>query len=432
MLSAVLCIGCAAQGSSTASDQPAQSNGGSENEAAAKLKLSEWAEKYPLQYNSFATLKTKEWTNAYEGHYSLGLKLLAPIARDEKNVNNISFDEDGAMAVENLVYDDTIGKWIAGDSKYGPLESRLTDVKGCYQCKTSNFDDLLAGSGESMAAEPLDQEFLDAMNGQIWDCYLCHTETPEDGYDSTITMFSRVTGDTYNDLTPEDRVCGQCHNHVVHNPLFQSGMAWSDYQPFKYGFDADSVLKAEKEYGFGTFEESTGITTYRSSHAELEITLDSNHRSLGVTCVDCHMAEQTDAETGQTYSDHDASGSPLESKAALEYCLTCHKTQGIDSTDQMVEMVKNLQDETAQKGKANKEKLASLHSLIEEANQSGSVDSATLDKARDLYTQAKFYSEWGTFGNGAEYVKVVHNPEVIASLMQRSDTVMDEAIALFA
>ena len=60
------------------------------------------------------------------------------------------------------------------------------------------------------------------------------------------------------------------------------------------------------------------------------------------------------------------------------------------------------------------------------------MDEETLNQARDMYTQAKFYMEWGTFGNGSAYVKVVHNPEEIQLLQQRADVVLDEAIALFA
>ena len=192
------------------------------------------------------------------------------------------------------------------------------------------------------------------------------------------------------------------------------------------------MLQAEKEAGFGSYEESTGITTYRSSHAELEITLDSNHHALGVTCVDCHMPQITDPETGETFTDHDASQSPLENEASLAYCLTCHEAQGIDSPEAMVQMVKDLQAETADRGEALKAKLADLHDLIEDANQGGTMDEETLNQARDMYTQAKFYMEWGTFGNGSAYVKVVHNPEEIQSLQQRADVVLDEAIALFA
>ena len=395
-----------------------------------KLTMAEWAEQYPLQYGSFAQLKEKDWTPGYEGHYSLGLKLLAPISRDG---NTILLDENGAMAVDMLEYDEETGRWYACEGgQYDPLNNRTTDLVGCYSCKTSYFEDILPVYGESLAVEPTSAEFLDAVNGQIWDCYLCHTDDPTAGVDNHQTLFKELMGDAYDELTPEDRVCGQCHSHSVHNTMFKSGIAWADYGSFDYGFDADSVLQAEKEAGFGSYEESTGITTYRSSHAELEITLDSNHHALGVTCVDCHMPQITDPETGETFTDHDASQSPLENEASLAYCLTCHEAQGIDSPEAMVQMVKDLQAETADRGEALKAKLADLHDLIEDANQGGTMDEETLNQARDMYTQATFYMEWGTFGNGSAYVKVVHNPEEIQSLQQRADVVLDEAIALFA
>lgn len=429
MVTALIGFGCVAQEATQGDNGDSETNEAVINSSSGKLLLSEWAEKYPLQYNSFATLKTKEWTNSYEGHYSLGLKMLAPVLREG---NTLILDEEGNILITGLVYDESTKKWIAEEDIYGPLHSRLTDVKGCYECKSSNFEGMLAERGESLAAEPLDQVFLDEINGQIWDCYLCHTSSPEDGYDSTLTMFKEVIGGAYDQLTEEDRVCGQCHNHVVHNPMFQSGIAWKDYQPFKYGFDVDSILRTAEEYGYGTHEEETGITTYRSSHAELEITLDSNHRALGVTCIQCHMPETTDKEKGETYSDHNASQSPLENEVALEYCLSCHDSQGITSTEEMRKMVKEVQSEAAEKGAALESKLADLHDLIEEANTSESIDQTTLDEARLSYTKAKFYMEWGTFGNGSEYVKVVHNPDLIFSLMQRSDVVLDEALTLFA
>lgn len=337
------------------------------------------------------------------------------------------------MAVDMLEYDEETGRWYACEGgQYDPLNNRTTDLVGCYSCKTSYFEDILPVYGESLAAKPTSAEFLDAVNGQIWDCYLCHADDPTAGVDNHQTLFKELMGDAYDELTPEDRVCGQCHSHSVHNTMFKSGIAWADYGSFDYGFDADSVLQAEKEAGFGSYEESTGITTYRSSHAELEITLDSNHHALGVTCVDCHMPQVTDPETGETFTDHDASQSPLENEASLAYCLTCHEAQGIDSPEAMVQMVKDLQAETADRGEPLKAKLADFHDLIEDANQGGTMDEETLNQARDMYTQAKFYMEWGTFGNGSAYVKVVHNPEEIQSLQQRADVVLDEAIALFA
>ncbi len=404
-------------------------DGGAGMATSNRVTMEEWAQNYPLQYDSFATLKTKDNTDSYEGHYSLGLKLLAPIARDG---NTILTDENGSLLVEGVEYDEATGRWVVTEGSFAPLASR-TDAIGCYSCKTTVFEDVLAESGgdESIAAQPVTQEFLAQVNGQIWDCYFCHTDDPAEGYDADQTLFKEVTGSLYDELDPEDRICGQCHNHSYHTPMFKSVDSWDEYQPFKYGYDADSVLQAEKEAGLGTYEESTGITTYRSSHAEMEVTLDSTHRALGVTCKDCHMPQVTDPETGETYTDHDASQSPLENEAALEYCLTCHAAQGIESTDAMVKMVRDLQDETAQRGAQLTEKLSTLHGLIEEAVAAGDMDEDELNEARDAYTTAKFYAEWGTFGNGSGYVKVVHDPEEIGSLMERADVLMDEAIALF-
>lgn len=424
-VSGALLAGSMAQGEPAGTDIPESTS--NDSTASSRLSMEEWAALYPLQYNSFATLKTKDWTPSYEGHYSLGMKQLAPIARDG---NTILTDENGNLLVEGVEYDAETGRWYVTDGIYDPVTAR-TDLIGCYSCKTTVFEDLLAESGESVAAEPVTQEFLDRVNGEIWDCYFCHTANPEEGYDADQTLFVTLTGDLYDSLAPEDRVCGQCHNHTYHTPMFTTVDSWSEYTPFKYGYDADSVLQAEMEAGLGTYEESTGITTYRSSHAEMEVTLDSNHHSLGVTCIDCHMPQVTDETTGQTYTDHDASQSPLENEASLEHCLTCHAAQGIESTEDMVQMVRELQDATAERGQELTDKLAVLHGLIEDATTSGTMDEDLLNQARDAYTRAKFYMEWGTFGNGSEYVKVVHDPEEITSLMERSDVLMDEAIALF-
>lgn len=191
-----------------------------------KLTMAEWAERYPLQYGSFAQLKEKDWTPGYEGHYSLGLKLLAPISRDG---NTILLDENGAMAVDMLEYDEETGRWYACEGgQYDPLNNRTTDLVGCYSCKTSYFEDILPVYGESLAAEPTSAEFLDAVNGQIWDCYLCHADDPTAGVDNHQTLFKELMGDAYDELTPEDRVCGQCHSHSVHNTMFKSGIAWAD------------------------------------------------------------------------------------------------------------------------------------------------------------------------------------------------------------
>ena len=56
--------------------------------------------------------------------------------------------------------------------------------------------------------------------------------------------------------------------------------------------------------------------------------------------------------------------SPLENPAALEKCLTCHKSQGVEDADAMVTFVKGKMDELAQIQQATKTKLDELPQLF--------------------------------------------------------------------
>ncbi len=394
---------------------------------AVRKTLKEWAEEYPEYYKSYATIKTKEWTNSLEGHYTLFHKMLAPVL---KKGNTLILNEEGDMSISGFMYDPVKNTWKLDESKYGPLVARPNDLKGCYACKSSVFESVLEREGEKVAAEKIDQEFLDEVNMQIWDCYMCHTDKPEDGYDATITMFKEITGPLYDELTPEDRVCGQCHNSTVHSPMFNSGKPWSEHQPFRYGFDGESMFKAAVEDGYGAKDEKTGIISYRTTHAELEFTYDSTHRAMGVNCQDCHMPTMTDPVTGKVFSDHNASGSPLENDAALDYCLTCHTNDEVKDREQMVDWVRTLQGETEAKQNEIKAKLETLKGLIEQAVTAGNVDATKLDEARTAYSKAKFLSEWGIYGNGAATVKVVHDSNETAELLEKAETVVDEGIAL--
>lgn len=395
--------------------------------AVEKVPLAQLAEEYPLQYDSLYQLKTKDWTGGYEGHAALALKMIAPV---QHQGNTIVLDEEGDMSVKALEYDVETGRWYVPEgTEYATYLTR-TDVKGCYSCKTSYYTEV-TGGGHAVASEAIDEEFISEIGKQFFDCYLCHTTDLEAGADVTVPYSIELLGDALDELPDNVRVCAQCHQTTYHSPLYATGEDWDWYRPFDDGFDVDSVLARQAASGLGSVEASTGIVTYRTNHAEVEVFMSSTHASLGLGCTDCHMPTVVDPETGVAYTDHNASGSPLESEAALEYCLTCHSGQGIASTEEMAQMVRDLQTQTAADVDVVKGKLAELHQLIEDGVASGEVDEEILEQARTAYTTAKYYSEWGLNGNGCANVKVVHNPELIASLQVRATALLDEAIALF-
>lgn len=398
-----------------------------EETAVEKVPLSQLAEQYPLQYGSLYQLKTKDWTSTYEGHGSLALKMIAPVQHDG---NAIVLDDEGDMSVKALEYDVETGRWyVPAGTEYDTYLTR-TDVKGCYSCKTSYYTEV-TGGGHAVAAEGLDEQFVDEIGKQFFDCYLCHGSDLEGGVDATVPYSIELMGDALAELPDNVRVCAQCHQTSYHAPLYKSGEDWDWYRPFEDGWDVDSVYTREASSGLESTEEATGITTYRTNHAEVEVYMSSTHASLGVGCTDCHMPVVTDSETGIQYTDHNASGSPLENEASLEYCLTCHAGQGISSTEEMAQMVHDLQDETAEIVAGVNADLAALHQRIEDAASAGTMDEAALEQAREAYSLAKFYSEWGLNGNGCASVKVVHNPELIASLQVRAEALIQDALALF-
>lgn len=413
-VAALLCYGCASAASGTeASDAP-------------KKGSSEWAELYPLQYSSFATLKDKEDTEGLEGHFSLQYKLLAPA---KPAGVNLATDEEGNYLISGMHYDEASGNWVIDDDVYGPLESTIL-TQGCFACKTTNFDDLVEQNGEGITTQKVTKEFVDQINAQIWDCGTCHSDDPTEGADANLRYFNTVAHGAFDQLAEGDRACGQCHNASMYGQLFKSGEAWESYDPWKYGFDADSFRQAADEYGMATLDEATGIETYVIGHTDLEFTQGSMHSSLGVTCTSCHMPQVSDDASGEAYTDHNASQSPLENETALEYCLSCHENQGITSTEDMAAMVRTLQDEEAAAREALAGKLQILYDAVKAENETGTLDEASLDRARDLYAQAKLYMDWGIKGNASGAKKVVHNPDEAKELLSRAQQAIDEAMGL--
>ena len=67
---------------------------------------------------------------------------------------------------------------------------------------------------------------------------------------------------------------------------------------------------------------------------------------------------------GEAYTSHSASGSVLESAAALESCLGCRESQGVENIGQMKELVETAQTEVAALNAQAVEKLADLNKAI--------------------------------------------------------------------
>ena len=306
----------------------------------------------------------------------------------------------------------------------------------CASCKSTMVTKLYDEMGPEAFSQPWDE-----YSNQIdwWGCALCH-EDGEPGADLTYgAAVASVFGTSLLDeVDPKIAACGQCHNFMgaiygrgVLMEKIQSGeVAVEDCDPYRYGTDPDSLMKAALEDGYEMpVDEQTGIATFQANHPEVEILQGSVHGSLGLTCPDCHMPQKTNDE-GNTYVSHNASSTPIENEEALEFCLTCHSAQGIEDTEAMKNFVLAAEKEVADLETVFYDKQTQAHDLIAQATAEGGVDENVLQEARDTYTRATWYVRYADGGSEIKGQKVAHNPDMIKDYIERATVMMDDILAM--
>ncbi len=382
-------------------------------------------DQYPLQYNSYNQYRVKENSPYHAfGHLALKDKLLAPVVR---NGNELITDSDKNFAISGFYFDETIGQWVVSEDKYGAVAANVFK-QGCFSCKSSQFNQVYKDNGAEIFTQDLTDDFVKIINGQVWDCAICHGDEPGNEPDAHLTYWTQLARDTYDKFDSSERVCGQCHNSLDYRSHITDQKTMDGFSPYKYGTDIDSLYKAAIEDGIGNTDKDTGIVLSCLDHPDIEFTQNSPMRKMGVTCVSCHMTESTDQKSSTTYTSHNASGSPLENEDAMKYCLTCHKPRGIDSPEEMVKMVQDLQSKTAAEEKVLQDKFTKSYDLIKAANSNGNVDKAVLQKARDDYALAEAYFH-AVVGSAELGVKVAHNPTATAKYNAQTGQLLDGIIA---
>lgn len=415
---------CASIGVAAAFADDAQTAQTEETAATEATTMQDWGEQYPLEWESYHQKPVKADGKTH-GHYDLQEKLLAPVVRDGTNLIK---SEDGYYQISGFSWNEEIGAWVIDEDELGAVPANAFKM-GCYSCKSSNFDLAYEKWGAEIFTQDPTQEFIDLIDGQVWDCASCHDGDPgTSAPDAQLTFWTQLSREAFDELDPSERVCGQCHNSLDYRSRITDQETMDSFAPYQYGFDIDSLYDAAVEDGIYTVDEETGILLTCLDHPDVEFTQGSAMRELGVTCVNCHMPETTDPETGEVYTSHNAAQSPLENETALEYCLTCHSAQGIETTDQMAQMVRDLQAETAAIEDELDAKFDQAYELIAAAVADGSVDEETLQQVRDDYSHAEAYFHAVT-GSAANGVKVAHNPGATETYNARTGELLDGIIA---
>ena len=381
------------------------------------------AENFPYQFYTFATEKERDGVKY--GHSTTQGKVEGPWLKNFGGQPILT--EDGLYQISGYTWDKETNTWSLaqpGDP------STLNMAARCYACKsTAKFNELYDQYGNEAFGMQMDQEAMDFVGGDFWGCGSCHEDgnAPAEGATSQSIFFNTILGDDGETLSDEDKACGQCHNGTFITGKCVDPEYFENARPFRYGFDADSLIRAQIEDGDLGVE--AGIPRGGGMHADMEVFQGSNHDINGLTCVSCHMPTLT-AEDGTVFTDHDASQSPLENTASLELCLTCHKTQGIESTDEMIEMVRGKQAEAGELETELREKLDMLEEHIAEVEAAGTADEATIKAMYDALTTADFYTEYCVGSYAEPGIKIAHNPTAIFDYLNRADKLIDDAMAM--
>ncbi|MBS5450324.1 MAG: ammonia-forming cytochrome c nitrite reductase subunit c552 [Coriobacteriia bacterium] len=310
-----------------------------------------------------------------------------------------------------------------------PMLPQPTSSMACIACKSTDFNALYAQEGKQAFATDATNY---VGNGKYWDCGICHEGTPGGTLHPNLAFYQLIGKTTLSQVSTEEAVCGQCHNAVG-----RYGRSWlADYEgdiasidPYRYGFDPDSLKQAFLEDGVqATHEEDTGADVFITQHPDIEIFQGSVHEKLGLTCVSCHMPTKTN-EDGQEYTSHDASSTPLENEEALEFCLTCHKDQGVDNTDEMRTFIETAEADLGEKEQVVQDKIAQAQQLLAKATSEGGIDEETLEQAREQYATAKWYNVYAHGSAEKPGQKVAHNPAAERFYQEKAADLLDQAIA---
>lgn len=426
LVGACLIAGCSSGSGAASQGETPQSATAQESPASAAAgdgkSLAEWKALYPAQYYSFAA------------------------GADD-------MDDMGGFITKT-----------GNAHSHASLRTNMGDFERstCISCKSATFNDWLEEYGDDVFVnrynKDVDNRYIEALEPEdVWSCRTCHSDIsdPVGSLGAQIVTFTDMFGRELNEaVDPGDAVCGQCHNGLSpwHYPRILDGAnpENTSISAYRYGFDPDALIKATLEDATETADSPSGKTyattagshaqvdealgIYRidnGSHFEVEIFQGSVMEQAGVTCVDCHMAEVTTV-AGETFTSHDASGSPLDSYNALTYCLTCHKNQGIETPEDMVQMVRDAQADLAALDAELCDKQDECFEVLKNAIVNETKSEEVLDQARYNYAVAIFYKEY-VFG-GAEKAgeKVAHNPEMCTEYLERAIALLDDTMTMLA
>lgn len=321
--------------------------------ALFEARSSEWAEHFPIQYESFVQTRYNYEIVSLLARYPALVVMWA----------GFGFSRDyNATRGHFYMLDDNINTLRTGspvDDQTGPMPT------ACWACKSSDVPRLIAEYGEYGFFTGRWARFGDEAVNPLG-CIDCHnSETMELTLTRPFLVRALDTLDTlpsYKDATNNDMrslVCAQCHSEYYFKPT-----EWTDDAgniqiatvvtfPWSEGTTVEDMERYYDDRNFADWVHPISrARMLKSQHPDYELFKTGIHAMQGVSCADCHMPDVF--ADGTKYSFHNIR-SPLKNMG--KSCMTCHR----GSEEDLRENVERKRERVAELSHKAMHLLATLH-----------------------------------------------------------------------
>lgn len=388
------------------------SDQGGVSEKGVESRNEKWAEKYPLQYNSWKqTSENDQITDMLDkkpqlpvlwAGYGFAKDYNAPRGHFYALQSNINTLRTGAPV--------------------GPVSGPMPTA--CWTCKSPDVPRLMEEQGELEYFTGKWAKYGNEMANSIG-CADCHDSQTaelkisrpylERGLEAIGKDPKTVNGDDMRTLA-----CAQCHSEY-----YFKATEWTDKDgkkkvakvvtlPWANGLSAEDMEKYYDDLGFKDWTHKISkAPMLKAQHPGYEIFQSGIHAKSGITCVDCHMPTKT--ENDVAFSDHHLV-SPMDNIENI--CLDCHDQEA----EELKAVVERKLERKEQLMDIAMDNLAKAHLEAGKAWELG----ATEEEMKDILLDIR-HGQWKWDYSIASHGSFFHAPEETLRLLSVANETAQQA-----
>ncbi len=385
---------------------------GGVSEKGVESRNEKWAEKYPLQYNSWKqTAENDQITDMLEKKPQLSVLWAGYGFAKDYNAPRGHF-----YALQSNI------NTLRTGAPVGPISGPMPTA--CWTCKSPDVPRLMDKQGELEYFTGKWAKYGNEMANTIG-CADCHdSQTAELKISRPhLERGLEAIGKDPKTVNAEDMrslACAQCHSEYYFKKT-----EWKDKDgnkkvakvvtfPWDNGLTAEDMEKYYDDIGFKDWTHKISkAPMLKAQHPGYEIFQSGIHAKSGVTCADCHMPTKTEGNV--SYSDHKLV-SPMANLESI--CLNCHEQEAED----LKAVIERKLERKEQLMEIAMDNLAKAHLEAGKAWELGATEAEMKDILMDIR-----HGQWKWDYSIASHGSFFHAPEETLRLLAVANETAQQA-----